>query len=1219
MSGADAAVGARPALPGILDPLSLPLVGANLIEASAGTGKTYTITTLFVRMLVETRTTVDRILVVTFTEAATAELRERIRARLARVMEVLAGAEPLDDLDAWVLGRQDRREVEEVLSKALRDVDRASIFTIHGFCHRMLGELAFDRGAGVPRELVPDQSRLILDVVQDFWTTATHDLGQVELRSLRSRLSIEAMVSLVTAVLDRGDLVLVPPRAELPSAGEVREAVDSSLEAVEAALARLSEAWAEHREEVWRIVLESDSLNKNKARPSARVRWLETLDHVARGGLARVILPLGGPDAPLDELAEENPWVHLSSRSLAAKTKKNARAPEHLVFDLVQRVVRAMERAMAHMVTWRLILLHDLVDYARREVDRRNQEAGTMGFGDLLRDMDRAIATREGFAAAVAARFDGVFVDEFQDTDPVQYRIFRSLFVERGKPVFLIGDPKQSIYRFRGADVFAYLAAAREIPLERRHTLGTNWRSTRSMVSAVNQVFSRVESPFLHSDITFTPVRAAHEDPPDLDLGPFHALEFVWVPCDDDAKHSTRQPGWITKGWAKEHIPIETASLAVQLLSGGVRVPDGRSGARHLQPEDLAVLVRTNAQAEAVHDALAAAGIPAVVQGNATVFDDPLARDLYVVALAALEPRNRARVRAAILGGLFLERGPRLHRVLGEDSRWDRWMETFVVAHKVWASRGFMAMVTFLMERRGLAARLASRPDGERAVTNLLHLAELLDKAERESGFGPSGLVAWFSRQLAGELVRPPGAELRLDRDQGAIQVVTIHKSKGLQYPVVICPFLWDRGKVGGDRWADRHDPDGSRILDLGSDSLAQHLASVEQEQLQDAVRVAYVALTRAKYATFVFWGPFRGVERSGLAQVIHQSPPTDQEHMERALQELEGEHIGITQEAAVARSEPRGAAASPELELAPIPRAAPPQWLVTSFTGLSESADASRYQGWEEVEQGDLAQSSVGAEVHVDGVAGLAALPHGSVAGTMFHQIMETLDFTVDDQRLREVVEQAVAGAWEPGLVEPLTEGVRAVLETPITPDGPRLAEIPRADRLDELEFTLPVDLGLTPTAVADLLRRHRVPAGSPRYPDLVAGLEFGEFRGAVRGFMDLVFRYHGRFHLVDYKTNFLGERLADYDPKNLTRAMDGHHYHLQYLLYLAALHRYLQLRLPGYDYERDFGAVHYLFVRGMDPARPGHGVFTVRPPWAMVQELAASFQRPGGEGVEP
>jgi exodeoxyribonuclease V beta subunit len=848
--------------------------------------------------------------------------------------------------------------------------------------------------------------------------------------------------------------------------------------------------------------------------------------------------------------------------------------------------------------------------------------------------MDRALSGARGarFAARLASRYPAALIDEFQDTDAIQYRIFRAIYGERGA-LLLIGDPKQAIYAFRGADVFTYLRAARDAT--GTFTLELNWRSDPGLIHAQNTLFGRHPEAFLLPEISYRAVKPAPGATDRVRATPALApLRFVFV--EQAAQRGKRSR--LSKTWAALNLPGLVAAEISALLADDVRL-----GEHRLEPGDIAVLTRTNRQALDVQQQLRQLGIPSVLHGDASVLESTEAQDLGYVLRALADPSRANAVRAALATPLLGLDAGALYALRQDEREWERWIERFRAWHLIWLERGFVQAFRSLLHEQDVLARLLGLVSGERITTNVLHLVELLHQAAREQHLGVSGLLQWFDQvrfdQSARDGMAPEAMQIRLESDDRAVQLTTMHKSKGLEYPVVVCPYLWDGVLLRRleRRYCRYHDPDTHGfVLDLTSDETARQSAT--REARAENLRLCYVALTRAKHLCVAFTGAFKHYEQSSLAHLVHGASPdrrlsdADDALLLADYAELARESGGAI---ALARAGERAARAyRPENASAPELAARRPSRRVhaayrnssfsalTSVEGLITGRDSSE-RDRDVAAPGEL----LGDEVQGSSSVVLAEFPRGPTAGDALHWILERLDFgDPSETAVASIVRQGLARRaidverWTGAVTQALCD----VLATPLALGKPelRLQAVGLAQRKNELEFLFPVTPlasgGLvSPAELARVFRQHGE-SELERYVPELERLAFTPFTGFLRGFIDLVFFHAGRWYVVDYKSNHLGAEPADYAALRLAGAMREHHYYLQYHLYVLALHRYLAQRIADYDYERDFGGVYYLFLRGMHPRHGArYGVFHDRPPLELVRALSDVFGGAGGRAA--
>jgi exodeoxyribonuclease V beta subunit len=1185
------------------DPLTVPLAGINLIEANAGTGKTWAITALYVRLLLEAGREVDSILVVTFTEAATGELRDRIRKRLSETREAFErGAAADDDTLAHALLERtvDHGDARFKLVAALRDFDQAPIYTIHAFCQRVLGDSAFDSGMPFRTEIVPDQSAIVREIAEDFWRREVHDATPLFTRYLAAKKAHPD-----TLLNDDVERALGKPYLEIRKPVEVERIADLE-RAFEAAHAAARAIWLVERDAIGRALTDSTGLNGNSYKKSSMPGWLEEM---------RAYLATELPQLELCKCFEK-----FTVESLRKATNKSAKTPAHPFFDACE-ALKAAHAALADAFACNLVSMRvRLIDYCNAELASRKEKRRLQSYDDLLLNLSRALRGDQGdaLAALLRKRYDAALIDEFQDTDPLQYGIFRHIYAGADCPVFLVGDPKQAIYSFRGADVYTYIGARADA--QATHSLDVNWRSTGPLLSAVNRIFEHAPNPFAIPEIGFKPSQAAPGNRGRLMIeGDAEAAFRIWVVESEDGKPLNKRPAIDA---ARDATVTEIVRLLELGARGAARIENGSGKARPLCGGDIAVLVRNHYQGTAVREALAKLGVASVQRGSASVFTTREAEELERILAAIAEPGREVLIGAALATETMGYTGEEVHALRADELEWEAMVESFREAHREWHETGFVRMLRAFSKRHDVLVRLLAFRDGERRATNLLHLAELLHRDAERHGIG--GLLAWFAAKRRAPEESNEAELLRLESDENLVKILTVHVAKGLEFPLVFCPFAWEGNLRSAKSDVIRfHDPDEARcaVIDFGSPSLDASRPQAVLEEHAENLRLLYVALTRARYRCWMVWGNIKDAPTSAPAWLLHRSAGTDdlaavfgaatialtneslRADLDRVAKGAEGA-IAVSR-APVASAE-RLALAQAE-DMRPAARSfdrtlRDTRW-VTSFTSLTQdrTIEAPDYDAGDN----DDAPSAVDGVEPLPAGRSIFAFPRGAQAGTCLHAIFEQVDFeNLEHAALdRIVAKELAAHGFDAVWLRTIAHMVQSVLETPLDESGMTLRGVPRARRLDELEFYYPI-ASLSDTA----LRRILLDGGFPDdLRERIGALAFKPTQGYMRGFIDLVFEQGGRYYLADYKSNWLGAAPEAYLAPALARVMGREAYYLQYLVYCVALHRYLGSRLAAYRYESHFGGVRYLFLRGMGPHSGTCGVFADRPGEALIAALDA------------
>lgn len=1181
-----------------LEPMTFPLHGARLIEASAGTGKTFTIAGLYLRLLLghgcaETRhrvpLTVDQILVVTFTEAATAELRDRIRARIHDARIAFARGQSSDPVIQPLLNEfDDHKQAAEILLQAERQMDEAAVYTIHGFCQRMLTQNAFESGSRFNNEFVTDESHLKAQVVADYWRRNFYPLPFTlagEIRQLWS--SPSALLSDISNYLTGAPLSLSVPAMK----GSLADLHTENLKKID----ELKAQWRESQDDFFTLISDSD-INKRSYTKKSLPTWLEAVN-------AWAATETTGYDYP-DKLEK------FAQNVLLEKTPKGS-APQHAVFE-------AIETFLANPISLKAPLLAHAIEHCRAMLANAKNQKQWLSFDDLLTQLSASIDTDESelLAARIRTLYPVAMIDEFQDTDPLQYSIFSRIYLNNPEcGLFMIGDPKQAIYGFRGADIFTYIKARNQVSAH--YTLGTNWRSSADMVQAVNQVFALPDSPFIYdSDIPFLPVKYSPNAEKRIWTmgGQKQPALTYWLQEADDKP--------LPKGEYLTRMAEATASqiqtILTQAQQGQACLVNGEKQ-KAVQAGDIAVLVRTGSEGRMIKQALADQGIASVYLSNRdSVFTSSVAQDLQRLLQAVLTPENDRALRASLASELFALDAASLDALNNDEVVWENAVNEFKEYRKLWVQRGVLPMLRAVISKRHIAERLLEEgassqgENGERVLTDLMHIGELLQQASNELD-SDHGLLRWLAQSISDAENGLGGSDdqiQRLESERNLVQIVTIHKSKGLEYDLVFLPFVFSYREASEAKYYDA--ANDRTVLDItGNDA---SMKQADKERLAEDLRLIYVALTRAVYACFIGASPLRngrstkeptGVHRSAIGYLIqngqeggindlHQGLTKQQDELDCVVvadppQQLEDKYVAPQEEIQDLSAK--------ELQN-PIDR----NWRITSYSGLvKQGSYHAEHDATIEITGFDIDSSEEQDEADlVEPERSIFTFPRGARPGTFLHSLFEEIEFTQPATTAENT--QIILGLMESEQLDEewlpiLQQLIDTVLATPLDGKSLLLNQKAPSQRLVEMEFLLPIEV-LSAPALNRVIQRHDPLSAK------AGDLDFQTVQGMLKGFIDLVFEHQGKYYVLDWKSNHLGDDVTSYHGEALKSAMADHRYDLQYQIYALALHRFLRSRLANYQYEQHFGGVYYLFLRGMD-GQSDHGIFAAKPTLEFLQEM--------------
>ncbi len=1195
-----------------LDAATFPMQGVRLIEASAGTGKTYTIANLYLRLLLgdgdgvrRSPLTVEQILVVTFTDAATAELRTRIRERIVEARLAFSRQTTSDPFLKGLLTHCDAgmwaacpnaKQATRILLHAERQMDAAAIYTIHGFCQRMLVQNAFESGARFRSTLLQDERPIRQQVIEDYWRRHFYDLPS----NLTKAIYDDGWSSPKTLLKD----------VEKHLSGQMPAfSLQDNVEDIPAWFAALS-AQTDELKRAWQCVDLSDlndeinqaNLNGNKFRKTSVDKWLLEIEEWR--------------SRPFGENGLCEGITKFAQNYVSSAVKKNGQPFEKRIFQQTQDYCDlSAERP------FKPTLLVNAIQKGRLGLIEAKRRGAWLSFDDLLGHLAQALDSEHGEALAMRIRqlYPVAMIDEFQDTDPLQYRIFNGVYeCDSDCGLLMIGDPKQAIYAFRGADIFTYIHARQGV--SDHYTLDTNWRSSADMVASVNRLFSQHDAPFYYEkDIPFQPV---FPKPKADEMGwalneQVQSAMTLWLPnvseSEAEPMKAKRYKRVMAEGVASEIQRILTLSK-----QGKANIFSGEQTAS-IVAGDIAILVRTGKEGRLMRETLNAQGIASVYLSNReSVFSQPEASDLLLLLQAVFSPEDERRVRSALACRLMGLSALQIDELNQDEWRWETVIQQFKGYRDWWQKKGVMPMIRHWMGQWQIAERLLQEMDGERRLTDLLHIAELLQAVSQTLDSDHALL-----RLLADHIADPNGnineQQLRLESERRLVKIITIHKSKGLEYPIVFVPFVSDFMAQKSEAVICYHDEENLTLTAEVSDQKAEKDAAkalADKERLAEDLRLLYVAVTRAKVGCYLGLAPLTSSTRditsktktnayqSAIGYLLHQDKTHFAQDFITAVMEWHQSQPSMT------LCEPPLLPNLPydgdTIELSALKASRfsgqiDRQWWTTSYSGLVKQGNHG--SDWESdsgfdvdsaMADGTEASQSLAAEKTV------FSFPKGARPGTFLHSIFEEIEFTSDvyGDKNTDILKNLLAqSGYEDEWLPILQSWVQAILQRPLDGQTLRLKDKFPHQRMAEMEFVLPIH-ALSAVAVNDVLKKHDA------LSETAGDLGFQTVSGLLKGFIDLIFEHEGRYYVLDWKSNHLGHEVSDYTPSALRQAMQAHRYDWQYQIYALALHRFLTARIKNYDYDAHFGGVYYLFLRGITETGD-QGVFFTRPSLAFLTDL--------------
>jgi exodeoxyribonuclease V beta subunit len=1187
-----------------------PLKPRMIIEASAGTGKTFTITGLLLRLLISEGLTIDRILVVTFTRMATKELKERILNQLRKSVLVIesgkSGSDPF--YEELLAGIDDRDSAIRLLRDSIRNFDEANIYTIHGFCQQVLKDEALMTGAPVDIE-VSQTNDMLVEAAEDYWRNFIRSNGNTESgKYLIDKL--EKIAPGPSGLLENLKPALQHNLGSTEGSGNfkplplINDLINMRKE--------MAEMWEDHKEEIIDQLISSDV---KRMTVNAVNGHTQKMDQFLAEGPA-------GNDA-FGQLKYFTTSYH------SGNLKKNKSIlPQHTFFQLCEEYINLAGK-IPWIETW---LLENAVDEIRALRAQKARDSSVYTYDDLLNTVFDALENeKQGISLARKLRnkYTCTLVDEFQDTDPVQFKIFDRIYPTdiEGTYLFMIGDPKQSIYAFRGADLYSYIAARDVVPEESKYTLKKNFRSTPGLIQALNSIFKQEHgTPFLDDEISYHKIEAGRtiEEGVCRDRG--QDIAPLKIFCFRD--HNT-------KGQIKPLIFSETASQIRDLIAEGRKgerklIESGH--ARNLESGDIAVLVHSHKDAETIKALLKELGIGAVTYSKEKVFDSREAERLEQLMTAVLNPLGRSAAQSAVVSGFFGIAISGMYEYLNNEKAFITLQEILQGLNEVWNNNGYYPMMRKLLFHHEGLLRVSELANSERVITNLFQLSELTAVAEMEKDLDPPALMRWFRNKIADRSVSDEEA-IRLESDENLVKISTIHNSKGLEFPVVFCPTLWE-GRDFHNRnklieTYHRNEFPFEKVVNFQQIESRERVHSRHQahfEEVAEEVRKAYVAVTRAKYECRIFWGTTDTSHLSGLGAMLKgrdsvrksienrlkvgkddDLKSSDFYQIFKKLADNDPENIGLflpeTNHISSARLEPlfkenqisiRKYEGRPEIFQSK---------RMHSFTSLSGRHATDRHEPDYDQFLENYITYAPSRDEKLPGTPDIFQFPKGKTAGTCIHKLFEHDRFnfregTLDPVNIRELLsDYGFDDRWA-GVLNSMMMSVSRADYGELNLD-----KVSPDQMIREMEFYFPVK-------APDSEKIKKIIRGKEHH-----GLDDDYGKHFIKGFIDLIVRQNDKYYILDYKSNHLGDDKAHYHPDRLREEILNSNYDIQYYLYTLALIKHLKSRDPAFDYSRLIGGVFYVFIRGVENGTD-QGIYFDRPDEKLIGELDSYLNQKGEEG---
>ena len=1200
-----------------LDTLTFPLSGASLIEASAGTGKTYTIVNLYIRLLLGHGCAplgVEQILVVTFTNAATGELKERIRQRLRQAYLDFFAKTSQDPFIQQLIEQSNNVELDcQRLALASKQMDEAAVYTIHGFCHKALTEHAFESGAMYEQSFILDESEWLKLAAEDYWRKHVVSLPQQTLQLLLTHWATpDAMLKDIGRLLSQH----AKPYQTCDIAGAIKS-VSQYAEQV----GELKSWWLSND-----VSQQLSKANLNGRAKLGKLPTLQDMQAFCKSDLLQIDFDKTG-------------WLLFSFEQIAKAAKKGSEDLSHLDFSRFEKLQTMLQGCQENLT---LAFSQHAMSVVSANLASHKQMLHLLSPDDLLVGLQRAISQQTGadgadnnnknaLANTIRQNYPAALIDEFQDTDPVQFEVFQGIYgASKEEPEtggkacwIMIGDPKQAIYAFRGADIFTYIKAKEWVDSRRHFTLATNWRSAPKLVKGINQLFESSRKGFLfEQSIPFYPVQAGRDFAGLTVLGKtVESLDFQHLCSSENLPISANE--------ASGQLAIATANQISHWLYLA-KTDQAQIQGRAITASDCCVLVRNRNEAQVIKNALSAVNVASVFLARKSVFATQIAVDLFRLLKALSQPADERLLKAALMSELFTFDAQQLDNLFNNESSWQDVLEQGFYWHQTWQKQGLIRAINQVLRHFDVEQSLIKhQPDGLRRVTDLRHLTELLQQQSLQL-VGEAQLIHWFESCLLEPDHNNDNQQIRLESDANLVQIITLHSSKGLEFPLVFIPFA---SSYKNAQQALYHND--QQQLEVDFLIKEPNLQKADFERLAEDIRLFYVAVTRAVYYCSIgVWNISLGKSKkvSGFGQSAlgcllmscKDEPEADPEliisdqHIAQRIYALAAKcdlsyrhFTQVQSEAPQGLLSQDGNAEPPLLKVLQLTKPVNRAWRLTSYSAISSQQVHLDMPAPGQDEGHDQVLNLVQGEETLEPSAQNAELEQspfsferGANAGSFLHGVLENIDLQKPEQ-LSEVITQqstwfGIGEHWHGCLENWLTDVLLAPFSAEEETAAISLAQLSANQVKVEMEFHMPlheVKVGDFNHIINQYFKQHK------------RDYQFEQLNGMIKGFIDLMFEFEGKFYVADYKSNHLGDSYASYHYSAMKQAMTDHDYHLQAILYTLALHRWLKHKLANYDYHTHIGGAYYLFIRGMSQTTPGNGVYFVLPEKSMIDALDDLF----------
>lgn len=1182
-----------------LNVFNLPLQGINLIEASAGTGKTYIVTILYLRLLLQLGkssaffrpVTVQEILVVTFTNTAVQSLRNKIQKNIRQFrLDCIHGYSNNYIFSQLLMQIRNINYAINQLLEAEKNIHQAPIFTIHGFCQRILTQNTIELNMLFNTSITNEDMIWYKQICIDFWQRNFHALP------LNIINLIQEYWTNPSALLN--DILpyiygKTPVIKNLNFSYHNNKDISTYYLQIITNIKNIKKKWCSNEHNIETMIY-NFKVNHKIYNIKNLKRWMNTIKIWTQQPTIDHTIP--------------NDLQRFRISTLHANHIHNQHVHTYSLFNLIEKLY--LQRISLKALIFNLAL-HEI----RQDLKKIKYYTSELTFNDLI-DLLAFNLTNDrtnNLAHIIRTRYPIAIIDEFQDTDPQQYKIFHILYDQHSEnSLILIGDPKQAIYSFRRADIFTYMKVRHTICT--KYTLSTNWRASSNMINAINQLFQYTKHPFIFKEIPFIPsIPTQYSKTYKFSINNqlqtaicfwIHPEKIVTI---DNYKKTMAQECAITLHNLLSEIKNKKAWI------------ENNNYKRMLQASDITILVRNHEEAYFMQETLSTLNISTIFLSNRkNVFQTTESYDLLLVLQAILFLEHKM-ICAALTTIFFKLNATNIENINNHTLQQEQIMNEFSEYYLIWQHKGIYSMICTILFKHKIPEILLMSKTSENKLINILHLSELLQNMSAQLS-NKYELVQWFLSKIAQSKNGPTSSEylLRLNSTDQLIKISTIHKSKGLEFPLTFLPFISNFHDKKTPLFHDRT----SYLPYLNfNQSTSSHIQLIEEERLSEDLRLLYVAITRSIYHCAIGVAPIvqkykkksniHDLHRCAVGYLIQKNVSGDAEFLKKNLEILKIRSCGdisfryIKQQKLTNTSLPTTIINTTNQHLFAKSWTIPSNminksWTMTSYSQLKNQNMPIYFNLNKQLNISNYFNNTIN---NISLNPNPHTFPQGKICGNFFHNIFEYLDFTqpINQSWLNTKIEEYHFDAHWNIIIQ---NWVHTIINTPLNQENLTLSKIDHIHKKTELKFYFPINTDLQSHQLDCLCKNYdSLSAKSPK-------LVFSKIKGMLQGFIDLIFRWNHKYYLVDYKTNWLGNNANAYTHYNMEQEIITQNYTLQYQLYTLALHRFLQYRIASYDYKKDFGGTYYLFIRGMDGTTLSNGTYFIPPlPVLFIKKLDNLF----------